>query len=137
MQCEPKDDNRAKEAAEPGKKEMQQAWQMALKLRKDVLEASATVAQILKSISEVPAWEWAKNGANQGKLQHAELDSKSKLTPFISRLMTEEPVNVKKAMGRAKLRIELAKLEGRSMLDALKELQRLCSVAKRRHTTED
>ena len=51
--------------------------------------------------------------------------------------MTEEPVNVKKAMGRAKLRLELAKLEDRSMLDALKELQRLCSVAKRRHDIED
>ena len=125
--------------AGPGKEVLSKAWAAGLKLRQEVLNARATAAELERAITTEPAWGWASNPQNLGRMQQAmqEFNMKMGDQPFLARLMTEKVAEVKQSMTPQALKVELAKMEDKSFQKTLRALTNTCSQLQKRHAISD
>ena len=125
--------------AGPGKEVLSKAWAAGLKLRQEVLNARATAAELERAITTEPAWGWASNPQNLGRMQQAmqEFNLKMGDQPFLARLMTEKVTEVKKSMTPQAIKVGLAKMEDKSFLKSLQALMNSCSQLQKRHAISD
>ena len=67
-----------------------------MRLKKALNAAVGSAGQINQQIEKVPAWDWAKNAQNQGRLQQYTDAVNAAMSPFMCRFLTEDVSKLKK-----------------------------------------
>ena len=120
----------------PAKKQRtdsQIAWTKAMTFRKDFLEISALATNLIQQIDTVAEWEWARTPSSRGEIQRCGDLLRGKLTPFMLRFVTENPMKLKKDTGAEVLNLEVRQMGSNELSTAMAALKNTCEKLVRRH----
>ena len=82
-----------------------------MKLKLQISKATAAAIELSEHITTNDTWLWARNPANQGKLDQQLGALKAKFTPFLREYMTEDAAVVEKRYGQDFIAHGLADLQ--------------------------
>lgn len=126
-----KDEQEKATPKDEGDGKFDKAWPDALKLRKALLSAKATAAEINNEIEHSDAWSWAKNTQNQGRLAASIESVTNSMSHFSRTFLTQEPAAVRRRHSKEYICAELASFL--ELEKPVRDLATLVGQLQRRH----